>query len=83
MLSIQVLLCDIDYSSAHTPMLWCDNVSAIYLSTNPMFHARNKHIKIDYHFTRDMVVKKQLHILYISSEDQLIDILTKSLFSIR
>ena len=34
-------------------VVYCDNVSAVYLSTNPVQHQRTKHVKIDLHFIRD------------------------------
>jgi len=60
-------------------MIWCDNLDATYLSTNPSFHARTKHVEDDYHFVRDWVTKKEIHIRFISSHDQFADVLTKSL----
>ena len=33
-----------------SPQLFCDNVSALYMFVNPMFHAWSKHIEFDYHF---------------------------------
>nr|GEX70826.1 ribonuclease H-like domain-containing protein [Tanacetum cinerariifolium] len=44
----------------HSPLLtatlvYCDNVSAVYMSFNPVQHQRTKHIKNDIHFIRDMV----------------------------
>jgi hypothetical protein len=42
----------------HNPLLratlvYCDNVSAVYLSTNPVQHQRTKHVEIDLHFVRE------------------------------
>lgn len=38
-----------------TPVLYCDNISALYMTINPVFHARSKHIKLDYHYVRERV----------------------------
>ncbi|GKV25507.1 hypothetical protein SLEP1_g34939 [Rubroshorea leprosula] len=65
------------------PMLYCDNVGATYLSSNPVMHSRMKHIAIDLHFIRDLVDKKILRVSHIASADQLADGLTKPLSSSR
>ena len=65
--------------SASAPIILCDNLGAIYLSANPVFHARTKHVEVDYHFVRDRVAKKEIQIHFISSQDQLANIFTKPL----
>jgi hypothetical protein len=51
-------------------------LGATYLS---VFHARTKHIEIDYHFVRERVANKQLSIKFISNKDQVADGFTKAL----
>ncbi|GKU98153.1 hypothetical protein SLEP1_g11189 [Rubroshorea leprosula] len=65
------------------PVLYCDNVGATYLSSNPVMHSRMKHIAIDLHFIRDLVDKQILRVSHIASADQLADGLTKPLSSSR
>ncbi|KAM2612954.1 hypothetical protein TB2_032855 [Malus domestica] len=65
------------------PTIWCDNVSSIALASNPVFHSRTKHLEVDYHYVREKVVRGQLLVNYVCSQDQLADIFTKGLSSSR
>ena len=57
----------------------CENQSCIKLSNNPMFHDRSKHIKIRYHYIRDMVQKGEVRLQYVATDEQVVDVLTKPL----
>jgi hypothetical protein len=59
-------------------VLWCDNLGATYLSSNPIFHARTKHIEVDFHFVREKLAMRALEVCAIASGDQVVDIFTKS-----
>ncbi|GJU19344.1 ribonuclease H-like domain-containing protein [Tanacetum coccineum] len=68
----------------HTPLVtatlvYCDNVSVVYLSANPIQHQRTKHIEIDIHFVRDMVTTGLVCVLHVPSRYQYADIFTKGL----
>jgi hypothetical protein len=60
-------------------MVYCDNVSAIYLSGNPVQHQRTKHIEMDIHFVREKVARGQVRVLHVPSRFQIADIFTKGL----
>eukprot|EP00253_Pinus_taeda_P014468 PITA_14468 len=60
-------------------VIYCDNHSCIKISQNPVFHDKSKHIDIYYHHLRDCVVKRIMMLLYISTKEQGVDILTKAL----
>ena len=74
-----MLLCDFGIFLSTPPLLWCDNFSALAIASNPIFHTRTKHIEVDYHFVREKVLRKDLMVKYISSNNQLADIFTKGL----
>nr|GEW52115.1 ribonuclease H-like domain-containing protein [Tanacetum cinerariifolium] len=68
----------------HSPLstatlVYCDNISAVYLSANPVQHQRTKHIEIDIHFVRDMVQTGHIRVLHVPSRYQYVDIFTKGL----
>ncbi|CAN1283134.1 Retrovirus-related Pol polyprotein from transposon RE2 [Linum perenne] len=73
------LLHEIGFPTQQPPTVWCDNIGATYLSRNPVFHSRSKHLEIDFHFVRERVASKHLHVAYISTKDQIADALTKPL----
>ncbi|GKA53687.1 retrovirus-related pol polyprotein from transposon TNT 1-94 [Tanacetum coccineum] len=76
---LQALLNELGIRLSSTPILWCDNLGATYLSANPIFHARTKHVEIDYHFVREKVAQGDLRVQHISTHDQIADIFTKPL----
>jgi histone deacetylase 1/2 len=76
---VESLLKELGVKRKQTSCLWCDNMGATYLSANPVFHARTKHIEIDFYFVRDRVGKRLLEIRFIPSQDQVADGFTKAL----
>ena len=62
-----------------TMCIFCDNISAINLSKNPIQHSKSKHIEIHYHFIRDLVEDKVVCLEFIHMDNQKADIFTKPL----
>jgi hypothetical protein len=56
-----------------------DNQSCVKLFENLVFHDRSKHIEIKYHYIRDMVQRKAVHMQYLPTHEQIADIFTKPL----
>jgi hypothetical protein len=73
------LLDDIAGVNVQQPILKMDNQSAIALSKNPVLHDRSKHIDTKFHFIRQCVEDGKISLEYVSTQEQLADILTKSL----
>jgi len=76
---VQKLLSELRVPHSPVGRLWFDNLGATYLSANPVFHARTKHIEIDFHFVRERVAQRLLEIRFISTNDQVADGFTKAL----
>uniref|UniRef100_A0A8R7QUX5 Reverse transcriptase Ty1/copia-type domain-containing protein n=1 Tax=Triticum urartu TaxID=4572 RepID=A0A8R7QUX5_TRIUA len=60
-------------------VVYCDNVSACYLSANPVHHRHTKHVELDIHFVRERVALGQFRVLQIPTTQQLADVMTKGL----
>nr|GEW86692.1 retrotransposon protein, putative, Ty1-copia subclass [Tanacetum cinerariifolium] len=76
---IRNLLCELHTPIFTATLVYCDNVSVVYMSANPVQHQRTKHIEIDIHFVRDFVASGQVRVLHVPSRFQYADIFTKSL----
>ena len=60
-------------------IVFCDNISGINISKNPIQHSRTKHIDIHHHFISDLVDSNVLILEFVETEKQLADIFTKAL----
>uniref|UniRef100_A0A2N9IVC8 Integrase catalytic domain-containing protein n=1 Tax=Fagus sylvatica TaxID=28930 RepID=A0A2N9IVC8_FAGSY len=78
LLWLRWLLADMGAPQTTSTPIHCDNRSAIHIAHNDVFHERTKHIEIDCHFIRHHLQQSALHLLSVSSEDQLADVFTKS-----
>lgn len=72
---LQELLCDVHKAT----VVYCDNVSAVYLSANPVHHRRTKHIELDIHFVREQVALGRVRVLHVPTAQQFADVMTKGL----
>ncbi|WVZ88686.1 hypothetical protein U9M48_035178 [Paspalum notatum var. saurae] len=77
--AVQQLLAELHSPLAKSTLVYCDNVSAVYLSTNPVQHQRTKHVEIDLHFVRDRVTIGDVRVLHVPTTSQFADIFTKGL----
>ncbi|KAK0588038.1 hypothetical protein LWI29_033242 [Acer saccharum] len=74
----------VDYGfNQGTLTLFCDNMSAINISKNPVQHSRTKHIDIRHHFIRELVENKCIVLEHVGTNDQLADLFTKPLDATR
>jgi hypothetical protein len=76
---LRQLLLELHSPLTHSCLFYCDNVSAIYMSSNPVQHERTKHIEIDLHFVRDKVAIGDVRVLHVPTTSQFADIFIKGL----
>ncbi|GKA61592.1 ribonuclease H-like domain-containing protein [Tanacetum coccineum] len=73
------LLRELHYPPSTATLVYCDNVSVVYMSANPVQHQWMKHIEIGIQFVHDMVTAGQVKVLHVPSRYQYADIFTKGL----
>ncbi|KAK1645894.1 hypothetical protein QYE76_063699 [Lolium multiflorum] len=74
---LRQLLVELSCPIAKATVVYCDNVSAVYLSANPVHHRRTKHIELDIHFVREQVALGHIRVLHVPTSQQFADIMTK------
>lgn len=60
-----------------------DNLGALKLAENPVFHARSKHIDIRHHFVREALRDKRVRIQHLSTNENVADMFTKGLTKLK
>lgn len=73
------ILKEIGHEQDEEMVLFCDNTSTIKLSKNAVMHGKSKHIRVRYHFLRELTREGIVELVHCNMEDQLADIMTKPL----
>lgn len=76
---LQSLLLLLHFSLPKTHLIWCDDLSSISLTSNPILHPKMKHIELDFYFVQEKVLTSQLLVQRVPTNEQTIDIFTKPL----
>jgi hypothetical protein len=76
---LRQLLQELHAPLTNSTLIYCDNVSVVYLSTNPIQHQRMKHVEIDLHFVWERVAIGDVRVLHVLTTSQFADIFTKGL----
>ena len=66
-----------------TPLMLVDNQSAINMAESYENSKRTRHIDIKFHYIKDIVAKGLIKLKYISTSENIADILTKSLCNVK
>jgi hypothetical protein len=76
---LRQLLHELQTPPSRCTLVYCDNISVVYLSTNRVQHQCTKHVEIDLHFVQEKVGISQVRVLYVPTTSQFTDIFTKGL----
>jgi hypothetical protein len=60
-------------------VIYCGNINSILFVNNLIYHARTKHIEVHYHFIRKKVLTREINLIHVNTEDQVVDIFKKAL----
>ncbi|MCO5580668.1 hypothetical protein L7F22_034538 [Adiantum nelumboides] len=73
------LMADLGVGQDTANTIYTDSQSALAVATNPVFHARTKHIEVHYHYVRERLSAGEISLAYVPTQDNLADLFTKAL----
>lgn len=76
---VRNLLLELHVPIRQATLIYCDNVSAVYLSANPIQHQHTKHVELDIHFVWEKVRLGEVKVFHVPAEYQYADIFMKGL----
>ena len=76
---IKRILEDMGQKQDRPTSIKCDNQSTIKMANNPIYHARSKHIETQHPFVREKVHSQEIELQYCNTNDNMVDVFTKSL----
>eukprot|EP00253_Pinus_taeda_P017652 PITA_17652 len=80
---LQRLLQDVGEEQTIATTIICDNQNSIKLANNPVFHKNTKHIDTQFHFVREKVQSKEIHLEYCNTCDNVVDTFIKPLGKVK
>jgi hypothetical protein len=73
---LRQLLAELGSPVNKATIVYCDNVSSVYMASNPVVHHwRTKHIELDIHFVREKVAIGDVRVLHVPTSQQFADVI--------
>ena len=74
-----LLLDEIGLKQRDLTPIHCNNISTITITHDATYHMQTKHIRIYYHFIHERVASNEVSLIYVTSKDNVADIMMKSI----
>ncbi|MCO5564272.1 hypothetical protein L7F22_017931 [Adiantum nelumboides] len=73
------LMADLGVGQETANTIYTNSHSALVVARNQIFHARTKHIKVQYYYVKERLSAGEINLAYVPTQDNLADLFTKAL----